>query len=181
LNPGFEIVLLGFCRRDAGVPMRSFLRALYPFLYEKPVKVETTACPTWSDARERKVEPPSIVKVRGATLTVVEAPLAEEPEDPGTTKLVRLVARDGKSQLLGAYKVDDDWNSPQSTGCETSVEVRTTDAVLERTCTWQVGAYCNRYPGKKTRITVRWDGKALRSEEKLLSKWNIDMDKECAE
>jgi hypothetical protein len=59
--------------------------------------------------------------------------------------------------------------------------VRTTDAVLERTCTRPVGAYCNRYPGEKTRIIVRWDGKALLSGEKLLSKWNIDMNKECAE
>jgi hypothetical protein len=181
LNPGFEIVLLGICRRDEGEPIRRFLKALYPFLYEKPVMVEATACPAWSDGRARKVEPASIVKVRGATLTVVEAPLAEEPDSPGTTQLVRVVARDDKSRLLGAYKVDDDWNSPQNNGCETSVEVRTTDAVLERTCTRSVGAYCNRYPGEKTRITVRWDGKALRSEEKLLSKWTIDMDKECAE
>lgn len=181
LNPGFEIVLLGFCRRDEGEPMRSFLKALYPFLYERPVKVDTTACPKWADGRARTVKPPSLVKVRGATLTVVEAPLAEEPDSPGTTQLVRVVARDGKSRLLGAYRVDDDWNSPQNNGCESSVEVRTTEAVLERTCTRPVGAYCNRYPGEKTRITVRWDGKALRSEEKLLSKWNIDMNKECAE
>jgi hypothetical protein len=181
LNPGFEIVLLGFCRRDEGEPMRHFLKALYPFLYEKPVKVEAAACPSWFDGRARTVESPSILKSRGAMLTVVEASLAGEPDGPGTTKLVRVVARDNKSQLLGAYRADDDRDSPQSTGCETSVEVRTADAVLERTCTRSVGAYCNRYPGEKTRITVRWDGKALRSEEKLLSKWDIDMNKECAE
>jgi hypothetical protein len=181
LNPGFEIVLLGFCRRDEGEPVRRFLKALYPFVYEKPVKVEAAACPVWFDGRARTAGPPSIVKSRGATLTVAEAPLAEEPDGPGTTKLVRVVARDNKSQLLGVYRVDDDRDSPPTTGCETSVEVRTAEAVLERTCTRPVGAYCNRYPGEKTRITVRWDGKALRSEEKLLSKWNIDMNKECAE
>jgi hypothetical protein len=116
-----------------------------------------------------------------STAPVSDSSAPRPADSPGTTQLVRVVARDDKSRLLGAYKVDDDWNSPQNNGCETSVEVRTTDAVLERTCTRPVGAYCNRYPGEKTRITVRWNGKALRSEEKLLSKWTINMDKECAE
>ncbi|HVG57613.1 MAG TPA: hypothetical protein VNA24_03605 [Hyalangium sp.] len=85
-----------------------------------------------------------------STAPVSDSSAPRPADSPGTTQLVRVVARDDKSRLLGAYKVDDDWNSPQNNGCETSVE-------------------------------VRWRGKALRSEEKLLSKWTINMDKECAE
>ena len=180
MNPGFEVVLLGFCRPAEGEPVRRFLKALHPFLYEKPVKVEALACPAWSDGAERTVELPSVVKARGATLTVAVA-RQEDPPPPATTQLVRVVARDGKSQLLDTYNVDDDSGTSPGDGCETSVEVRAAEVVLERTCTQGVGAYCNRYPGEKSRITVRWDGKELLATTKTLSKWTIDMNKECAE
>ncbi len=181
MNPGFEVVILGFCKPDEGEPLRRFLKALYPFVYEKPVKVEALACPDWADGEARTVEAPSVLKARGATLTVAVASMEDKPSAPATTQLVRVVARDGKSQLLDAYTVDDDWNGSQNNGCETSVEVEAAQVVLERTCTHGVGAYCNRYPGQKSRIKVRWDGKELVAEEKTLSKWTIDIDKECAE
>ncbi|WP_224367138.1 hypothetical protein [Hyalangium versicolor] len=181
MNPGFEIVLLGFCRKDESEPVRQFLKALYPFIYERPVKVETNACPTWADEGERTVEAPSVLKVRGATITVVVAPVKDSSSSSGPGQLVSVVARDGKSQLLGSYNADDSGSGFPGDACETSVEVRTADVVLERSCTHSVGAACNRYPGEKSRITVRWDGKALTATEKTLEKWSINMDKECAE
>jgi hypothetical protein len=191
LNPGFEIVLIGYCGRDEATNARRFLKGLYPFAYEKPVKVEAAACPRWAgEKQDVVVEPPKTVKGKGVTLTVAVASL-KGPVEPDigvevTTKWVRVVARDSKNKLLDVVSVEDtETGTGMSTvGCGTEeVTVRKSAVVLERTCTTPAGAACNRNPGKRTRSTVRWDGdlERLDTDEKTLEEWTVDYNKDCAE
>ena len=190
LNPGFEIVLLGYCGRDEATSARHFLKALHPFAYEKPVKVEALACPRWAgEKQDVVVEPPKTVKGKGVTLTVAVASL-KGPVDPGigeklTTSWVRVVARDSKNKLLDVVAMEDteEGTGMSTVGCETQVTVRKSAVVLERGCTRPSGAACNRNPGERTRSTVRWDGdlQRLDTDEKTLEEWTVDYSKDCAE
>lgn len=190
LKPGFEVVLLGFCRPDESPGVRRYIKALHPFIYERPVTAETSsACPGWADpSATYTVAEPQTATASGVTLTVVAVSVKGGEGTSGdafTTGWVDVVARDGKSGLLDAYSVEDSQSyggSASTTGCETSVEaVRKGAVVLERVCTWPPGAACNRNPGERKRTTVRWDGKALVAEDRTLEKWTVDYDKDCAE
>jgi hypothetical protein len=188
LNPGFEIVLLGYCGRDEATAARRFLKALYPFVYEKPVQVEAPTCPKWSgEHQEYVVEAPTTLKAKGATLTLAVAALKSDADQPIgvalTTRRVRVVARDNTHKLLDVFEVDDTQSGTgmRSVGCDTSVAVKKSAVVLERTCTQPAGAACNFDPGEKTRVTVRWDGDTLANDEKTLETWDVDYSKDCAE
>lgn len=188
LNPGFEIVLLGYCGRDDAPSARRFLKALYPFVYEKPVKVEAPACPRWEgEEQDFLVAPPATVKAKGVTLTVAVASLKGDVDPPvgdeSTTSWVRVVARDNKNKLLDVVAVEDTQTGTglRSVGCETEVEVLKSAVVLERRCTRQAEAACNHDPGERTRSTVRWDGQRLVTDEKTLETWTVDYNKDCAE
>ncbi|MCK8501574.1 hypothetical protein [Myxococcus fulvus] len=74
LNPGFEVVLLGFCRSGESAVQRRLLKAYHPFIYERPVTQAVSACPKWKEAGgERVLQEPAMLKVglSGVTLTRV--------------------------------------------------------------------------------------------------------------
>lgn len=179
LNPGFEIVLLGFCPRDEGRIERAYLKALFPSTYEKPVKGVESACPVWSNPKEHAIELQRTVKGEGFTLSVVV--LEPEPPDysmlpptPVPVRWLSVVARDGAGALLGVYSLRDDYSSiaTRPVGCDTAVKsARKGTVVLERNCIATSGA-CTTDPGERRRVTVRWNGKAFIPEEKLLAKWS---------
>lgn len=189
LNPGLEVVLLGVCGRDEARPARGYLKALYPFTYEKPVRDQALACPTWKtlpdkedpeDPAERTAQRPKTVKLPGGTLSVVELSVPDiEPEDQVRqavpVRWLSVVARDNAGALLDAYSLVDDRSyiaGPRNIGCTTSVKsVRKDAVVFERTCNGTSGA-CQTDPGEKKRVTVRWDGKGFRAEEKVLETWS---------
>ncbi len=187
LNPGFEIVLLGFCGGADAASARRFLKALYPFVYERPVKVDAPACPRWAGAHQGfTVEPPATVKAKDVTLTVASAWLKDLDEasitDQISTGWVRVVARDKANTLLDVFALEDTQmgTGMRPVGCETSVAVRKSAVVLERTCTEPAMAACNFDPGEKTRTTVRWDGQKLATDETTLESWSVDYNKDCA-
>jgi hypothetical protein len=182
LNPGFHIVLLGFCSREEGQSERAYLQALYPFTYEKPVKDVESACPVWVEpSKERAVESRRTVKGVRFTLSVVvlarpELPdIGEVPPEGVPARWLSVVARDGAGALLGVYSLKDQryyFGGDRTVGCETAVKsVRKDVVVLERHCTGSSGA-CTSDPGERKRVTVRWNGKAFIPEEKLLEKWS---------
>jgi|GEM_PF-2265375 len=187
LNPGFEIVLLGFCPRDEGQDERAYIKALYPSTYEKPVTGGESACPTWVDQKSKAVKPQRTVKGKGLTLSVVGLAMPEEPEaadltpTPVPVRWLSVVARDGAGALLGVYSKKDEYSyvgGSRAVGCRTEVKsARKDTVVLERTCNGSSGA-CDTDPGERWRVTVRWNGKAFIPEEKLLAKWEA---KNCAE
>lgn len=181
LNPGFDIVLLGFCPRDEGRSERAYIQALYPFTYEKPVKGVESACPVWAEPRwERAVELRRMVKGAGHTLSVVVLAMPEPPDPAEMTsqqtpvRWLSAVARDGAGALLGVYSLKDErsyFGGDRTVGCETAVKsVCKGVVVLERECTASSGA-CTSDPGERKRVTLRWNGKAFIPEEKLLEKW----------
>jgi hypothetical protein len=187
LNPGFEIVLLGFCGGADAASARRFLKALYPFVYERPVKVDAPACPKWAGAHQGfTVEPPATVKAKDVTLTVASAWLKGLDEasitDQISTGWVRVVARDKANTLLDVFALEDTQmgTGMRPVGCETSVAVRKSAVVLERTCTEPAMAACNFDPGEKTRTTVRWDGQKLATDQKTLKTWTVDYNTDCA-
>lgn len=180
LNPGFEIVVLGYCGRDEGKSERAYIKALYPSTYEKPVTGVKNTCPTWAGGQEHTLGTQRTAKGKELTLSVVE--LSTEPPDdsdltstPVPVRWLSVVARDSTGALLGVYQVTDDVayvGGSNSVGCDTTVKsVRKDTAVLERGCIASSGA-CGRPPGERKRITVRWNGKAFIPEEKLLEEWS---------
>jgi hypothetical protein len=188
LKPGFEVVLLGVCGRDEARPARSYLKALYPFTYERLVREQALACPTWKmlpeqedpeDPFERTVDRPKTVKFPGGTLSVVVLsvpgidPEARVQQDV-PVRWLSVVARDDAGTLLNAYSLVDERAyiaGPRNIGCTTSVKsVRKGAVVFERDCNGTSGA-CQADPGEKKRVTVHWDGKDFRAEEKVLKRW----------
>ncbi|MFY1829833.1 hypothetical protein ACN47A_28215 [Myxococcus fulvus] len=189
LNPGFEIVLLGFCRSDESVVQRRVLKAYHPFIYERPVTQAVSACPKWKEAgAERVLREPELLKVgmSGVTLTRIVSEL-KPPVSLGDGRVVLwldVVARDATGKYLGKVSMEDE-HSPTGMGlegCDTSLEPsRKTAFVVTRRCTYAVGAACNFLPSDTTRTVVKWDGQKLVEEDKVIEKREVNYDKDCAE
>ncbi|MBZ4409517.1 hypothetical protein K8640_14935 [Myxococcus sp. XM-1-1-1] len=189
LNPGFEVVLLGFCRSDESAVQRRLLKAYHPFIYERPVTQAVSACPKWKEAGgERVVQEPAMLKVglSGVTLTRVVSRL-KPPVSLGDGRVVLwldVVARDAAGKYLGKVSMEDE-HSPTGMGmegCDTTLEPsRKTAFVVTRRCTYAAGAACNFLPSDTTRTVVKWDGQKLVEEDKVIEKRELNYDRDCAE
>jgi hypothetical protein len=191
LTPGFSIVLLGVCRADEALSLRRTLKALFPFVYEKPVTGERPACPTatgptWS------FEAASTVKRRtgpsGAARLVVVS--ATRPGAHGKTQrrfdLLHYAPANDRRPAT-SERIEDDWPDPEQTsgpvvGCLSELRPLAHGVALDRSCTWPAQAACNHNPGRRTRLsfTLTPDG-GLAQTEKVLETWDVDYDKDCAE
>ncbi len=179
MNPGFHVVLLGFCETKEHADVRAWLKALYPFIYEKPVEAGASSCPKWQDGEERIIDVFGGVK-KGVTLAAARR-VKELYEGEDTTHLIRVVARDKSGTLLDSARYDDHSRAAGDV-CDTGVTRLKTGAVrLDRTCTEHVGAYCNRYPGTLERYTVQLTDGKFTVDSKTLKTWDINMNRECAE
>jgi hypothetical protein len=188
LTPGFEVVLMGFCPGDEAKNLRAYIKALYPFTYEKPVNAGKWACFLSKGLGQiPEVTLRRTVKGEGITVSIVMLALPEEPpieelSMKGTPmRWVSVVARDAAGALLGVYSLQDDryyFGGDHGVGCDTTLKSARKDAiVLERLCSGSSGA-CRGDPGEKKRVTLRWSGKAFIAEEKQLKKWS---GQDCAE
>ncbi|QQR45022.1 hypothetical protein JKA73_02425 [Myxococcus xanthus] len=162
LNPGFEIVLLGFCRSDEARVPRRMLKAYHPFVYERPVKQSVSACPRWKDAGlESVLREPETLKAGTVSLTRIVSALPEPRRigDGLTVQWLDVVARDATGNLVGKVRMDD-YLGPSATGpvgCETTLEPsRKTGFVMKRHCTELAQAACNFSPRETLRTVVRW-------------------------
>lgn len=187
LNPGFEIVLLGFCRSDESQVPRRMLKAYHPFVYERPVKQALSACPKWKAAGpERVLQEPQTLKAGTVSLTRIVSALPEPRwiGDGLTVQWLDVLARDATGRLVGKVRMDD-YLSPSAmgpVGCETTLEPsRKTGFVMNRHCTELAGAACNFSPGETLRTVVRWRDGKLVEEDTVLEKRTVDYDKDCAE
>ncbi|WP_141325950.1 hypothetical protein [Myxococcus sp. AB025B] len=183
LNPGFEVVLLGFCRSGESAVQRRLLKAYHPFIYELPVTQAVSACPKWKEAGgERVLQEPAMVKVglSGVTLTRVVSRL-QPPVSLGDGRVVLwldVVARDAAGKYLGKVSMEHE-HSPTGMGmegCDTTLEPsRKTAFVVTRRCTYVAGAACNFLPSDTTRTVVKWDGQKLVEEDKVIEKREVEL------
>lgn len=187
LNPGFEVVLLGFCRGDEAQVPRRMLKAYHPFVYERPVQQAVSACPKWKETGSgRSLREPETLKAGAVTLTRIVSEL-QEPWNLGEGRSVLwldVLARDATGKLVGKVRMDDE-RSPTGmgmVGCETTLEPsRKAAFVMKRRCTELVGAACNFNPSETYRAVVKWKDSKLVEEDTTLEKRVVDYDKDCAE
>jgi hypothetical protein len=189
LTPGFEVVVMGVCPQDGAKNLRAYIKALYPFTYEKPVNGWKGACFGSKLGQIPEVTLRRTVKGEGITVSIVMLALPEEPsigEMPmagaGTPmRWVSVVARDASGALLDVYSLKDDryyFGGDHGVGCDTTLKSARKDAIVfERLCSGSSGA-CRSDPGEKKRVTLRWSGKAFIAEEKQLKSWS---GQDCAE